>query len=244
MRRLLLALGILLACSVSAYAQISADARKDCGFATTTNTCSYTVGSGTTAMVCGLWVSGGDNESAFTWNTSENLTQITKHTDGQGTIYLYKLANPSTGTHNIVASSSTVVNVGLLCATYKGTDTGTIVDGTNFNTASDGTGTNPSITIAVTAATTGDWVFTFGSVHAGAGSPTMTNACSTTIQTGASYQGGCDTGLVSGSVTTGINAGANSDLEIATVAIKAGSGGSTPGCKNGLLMNEVGCLAR
>jgi len=89
---------------------------------TTALTCStLTIGSGSNRY---LFVVGhsnvGDTVTGITWN-GVSMTQLSKKVCLAGDcIYIYGLANPDSGNHNIVMSSSSSSYMGILAASYTG----------------------------------------------------------------------------------------------------------------------------
>lgn len=98
--------------------------------------------------------------NTVTWNTSESLTRLVQGKDANSqTEEIWFLPNPTSGTHNIVASGSwdTVVfsEVGLIAEAVTGIQQTTTADATNHNV------TNGNSTGTATVTTVADlcWVF-------------------------------------------------------------------------------------
>ncbi len=138
--------------------------------AVTSSTISYTV-SGTNRM---LFVAikgntGTDNITGVTFNGVSMTLNGKVNTPGDRWFYLYSLANPASGTHNIVVSANTTTDIATSIASYAGVAQ-TTPEATATNTATATT----TITTNISTISDNDWLIT------GTDSP----SASTTVATG------------------------------------------------------------
>lgn len=130
------------------------------GSAATSLTISVTIAAGSNTN---LYVCVGDNAgtlgtmSTVAWNTSESLTKITEidASDVWGAS-LWRLKAPTTGTHNVVITPSSSVNMAAAVIALNGVDQTTSERTQSTATLSDNTGTG--VTVTVVNSQNGDYV--------------------------------------------------------------------------------------
>lgn len=125
-------------------------------------------GSGTTCTAS-LTVSGTDPvvvSNVWTWNAADTYVNTTyngttmselgsRSADGSGSVMrLVGLANPSTGTNNVISSTSGSMQHWITCASYSGVDQSTPFP----DTAVNGTGSNSTITTTMTTTVNNSWL--------------------------------------------------------------------------------------
>ncbi|MCR4331032.1 MAG: hypothetical protein NUV49_04115 [Patescibacteria group bacterium] len=122
---------------------------------------------GATALVCAVGTNGGGTISSVTANGT-SLDYITDiQGDGtNGRIWLYGLASPDSGTHDIVANFSVTAGLQeLLCASYSGTDVTTPFGANKAQKKSD---TSSSYTLSLTTTKNNSWSVFIGDASGGA----------------------------------------------------------------------------
>lgn len=111
-----------------------------------------------------------ENTTSVTWNTSENLTERDGQQNGDCRIELWTLTAPSTGTHNVVVTTSASTDISVCCYSLNGVDQTTPL-GTSVNAG--GASTTPSVTVT---SATGDLVFAFLGVNSASGAAVAVGA--------------------------------------------------------------------
>lgn len=140
-----------------AQASIAVDTTAENWVNASSMTFSYTItGSNTALMASFFSFAGGDACTGVTWNGSA-LTQRGKiGADAGGEQYLYGKATTDTGTHNIVISYSTTVQIFATFTSYTGVDQTTPFP----DTATTGSGSASSFSPTVTTSVDQSWVIT------------------------------------------------------------------------------------
>lgn len=91
----------------------------------------------------------GDLLTGVTWNTTETLTQVNKINGNIAAYdYIYRLFNPTTGTFNVVATTSSI-NVRLMAASYSGTNQTALDNSSSGSAVNTATYTPSTITTNV-----------------------------------------------------------------------------------------------
>ena len=123
---------------------------------TSTNTVSYTTTGSNLYLVVGTLIQGSFTCTGVTYN-GVAMTQLTSVdasvVSGGETNYLFGLANPASGAHNIVASFSGATTNAVLATSYTGAQQTTAVEASNTSASSG--------TISVTTSTNNDWLVGF-----------------------------------------------------------------------------------
>lgn len=111
---------------------------------------------------------GGAPITSVTWNTTENLSQITSEFFVADNVYqdCWVLANPTTGTHNIVITTVATTRLGAACVSYTGVNQASAVGASGDAQGSSGTG-------AVTITTDTNNSYIVGCVWTNGNDPTI-----------------------------------------------------------------------
>lgn len=132
----------------ASWGAIAIDVTSEGGGTTSPITVSHTVSGSDRYLICHAFLyKTGANEtvSTWTWNGSENLTQIATTFNGDVRVEFWGLKNPTTGNHNWVMTASANTDLVAGCASYTGvnqtTPLGTAVTGGDASTA-------PSVTVS------------------------------------------------------------------------------------------------
>ena len=100
--------------------------------------------------------------TGVTYN-SVSLTQVPTNspvqTPGDRCAYLFYLAGPATGAHNVVVSASSSIVIAALASSYTGVKQTGIPDSSNKNTV---TGSTTGITTSTTVVTNNSWIVLYG----------------------------------------------------------------------------------
>lgn len=140
----------------------------------TSHTFSHTVTGSNPVLLVGVQ---GDNSTGadtgitgVTYNgVAMTLVDVVWRGVGKRACYLWRLAGPATGAHNVVISASSSVFIQGYSVSYTGVDQTTPIDSHNTTSGSSGT----SLTASTTVVAANCWLVMFGQVDAGAqGQPT------------------------------------------------------------------------
>jgi hypothetical protein len=224
MRRILI---ILLACSQTSWSAIAFDNASNPGFSgSNPNTMSFTTGSGSNRiMVCGFESNGGDDITAFTYN-SVALTQINKQADSSGGMsFIYYLLNPASGSNTVSVTRSGSGNSNLACVTY----TGAAQSGQPDANAASGPNSH---SVSVTTANDNDWIVVFGASRSDSNLTPSTGILNNYTGAGQfSFLG--DTGAISPAAATTVaysaGCGANCTINAASISPAGGAAAAAPG---------------
>lgn len=238
MRRLLLALCLLLVLVRPVAAQIAHDASPaGGGFAGSTTTLTYahtTTGSDRFLFVCGYT---SDGTLTATYNGTA-MTAINAMTIGNGQLRLFGLANPSSGANNIVLTSSNSASIFGWSSSYTGASQGAVDTTSSTQDDADGN-TTATFTLAVSGSDSWTYLCIYDADY-----QTVTAGTGSTLRVTNGTWGGFK-GLDSGGTTSGTASmsvtSASGPTHIYGVMGRVtvpGGGGAT--CKGHLLLLGVG----
>jgi hypothetical protein len=106
------------------------------------------------ALVVLAWTSSGsDDVTSVTYN-GVAMTQVDKLSDGSGSMYMYLLLNPATGTHSITVNTSGATFISFGGASYTGVKQTAQPDAHDTKT----TGASTSFTLPLTTVANNCWV--------------------------------------------------------------------------------------
>lgn len=123
-------------------------------------------------LFVGILIQSGQSCTGVTYN-GVSMTQLvslsTNNVSANETIYLFGLANPASGTNNVVASFSGAGTRGFMASSFTGAKQTSSIDATNSGTGSSGTAT-----VSVTTTSNNAWLVGYarGQSNVSAGSST------------------------------------------------------------------------
>lgn len=131
-------------------ASITVDATSE-GFqaAGTSLTVSHTVTGSNTAFINSIWMWNGTISSPSASYNGTVLTNLGSRSADFGTIYLWGMANPDVGTHNLVITNANSVQIFQTGASYTGVDQTTPFPNTTVTGSTNNTTYNVSLTTTV-----------------------------------------------------------------------------------------------
>lgn len=157
-------------------------------------------------LIVGTLIQGSQTCTGVTYNgvAMTQLATVSSSNISTGeTIYLFGLANPSSGTNNIVASFSGGAVRGIMASSF----TGAQQDSSTSEATNSGTGASGTATVSVTTLTDNDWLVGFarGESNTTAGSGTTIRGATANINMMDSNGAKTPTGSYSLNFTTASN---------------------------------------
>lgn len=204
---------------------------------TTSQTVSLTVPGGSTALLSAVVADSSDVITGVTWNGSAlTLIQKSNVVGGDRWIYQHHIGSPASGTHNLIASASGSVYIGVCGSSYTGSVT-TIPTVFAIST----TDTSPQ-TISVTVGVANSWLIGAGRSQAA----DVTAGTGTTRRAGDGFGGGAgiagifdsNGALATGSRSLQVTGASTVGLGVAALE-PSGGGSSRPLFRDGVSLNGL-----
>lgn len=186
------------------------NARDPSYVAGTTQTFSYTVGSGSDRILIAFSVTiGSDAVTSLTYNGAA-MTLLSKMADHDGYQYIHYLLNPPSGSHNVVLTTSTTQNIATWVASYAGVD----------QSAPEAYSITNSSSLSISSVTPGAWILAHLSSHT-APDPSMGgDIVNVRDDRSDSYQQGGDTGIITSPSSKNFTYPGGTNYALSAVSIK------------------------